>query len=745
MVRSFWQLITQYKVVIPKIQRDYAQGRTSGKAPEIRENLLNALFGALQKEEVLELDFIYGYTKENKGDTSDILDSFYPLDGQQRLTTLYLLHWYIAQKEGKMAEAAEFLKRFTYDVRISSRNFCNALVSRNIKSEEQKISEAITDEPWFFAAWKNDPTIQSMLVMLDTIESKYCNYEGKDVWGKLTSDNPMIVFHLLRTDELGMPDDLYIKMNSRGKELTDFEYFKIKFLELLDGEHARIFPRRMDQKWSDFIWKVFKESESDDIALEVDKGFLRLFNYLTDMLESKMNEKIENEEIFTRYSRVYANRDNTDSLFKILDVLSDYSDLPAFFKGCFYTRTEEYTNEKTRIYFVNADENLLKKCMKSYNADLRVNPFSMGEQILLYACIIQMRSPVTDFPEKLRKIRNYVVNSEDTLRREYIGSFLRSVEEVLSSGNLPTETKINRSQMLEESKKVEFLMIYPDYKNKLYYLEDHPLLQGSISIMNFSEQFENRVETFYEIFHEKCDYLQISRALMTFGDYSQTIKNRKVFGNRKDPAWREILTKNERRGGFENTSTVLMELLDKVSTMAPTDLSVLIDEYLKIFEKDKNKEKDFRYYYIKYDGFRCFSDGYYFWKDYEKKPYEMMMLNKTNLIGKHWCPFLYTLMLKKKDNCALLSYGEPLNFSANKGIFDITNMNEGFSFTAKNSEGKVFLDKLKDRNILTEEYQLSIEQSNKGKDLEDRIEKLEHLLDLMLNHNEVEEWATLDL
>lgn len=745
MVRSFWQLITQYKVVIPKIQRDYAQGRTSGKAPEIRENLLNALFGALQKEEVLELDFIYGYTKENKGDTSDILDSFYPLDGQQRLTTLYLLHWYIAQKEGKMAEAAEFLKRFTYDVRISSRNFCNALVSRNIKSEEQKISEAITDEPWFFAAWKNDPTIQSMLVMLDTIESKYCNYEGKDVWGKLTSDNPMIVFHLLRTDELGMPDDLYIKMNSRGKELTDFEYFKIKFLELLDGEHARIFPRRMDQKWSDFIWKVFKESESDDIALEVDKGFLRLFNYLTDMLESKMNEKIENEEIFTRYSRVYANRDNTDSLFKILDVLSDYSDLPAFFKGCFYTRTEEYTNEKTRIYFVNADENLLKKCMKSYNADLRVNPFSMGEQILLYACIIQMRSPVTDFPEKLRKIRNYVVNSEDTLRREYIGSFLRSVEEVLSSGNLPTETKINRSQMLEESKKVEFLMIYPDYKNKLYYLEDHPLLQGSISIMNFSEQFENRVETFYEIFHEKCDYLQISRALMTFGDYSQTIKNRKVFGNRKDPAWREILTKNERRGGFENTSTVLMELLDKVSTMAPTDLSVLIDEYLKTFEKDKNKEKDFRYYYIKYDGFRCFSDGYYFWKDYEKKPYEMMMLNKTNLIGKHWCPFLYTLMLKKKDNCALLSYGEPLNFSANKGIFDITNMNEGFSFTAKNSEGKVFLDKLKDRNILTEEYQLSIEQSNKGKDLEDRIEKLEHLLDLMLNHNEVEEWATLDL
>ena len=38
----------------------------------------------------IELDFVYG---------SIIIDTFQPLDGQQRLTTLFLFHWYFALKE----------------------------------------------------------------------------------------------------------------------------------------------------------------------------------------------------------------------------------------------------------------------------------------------------------------------------------------------------------------------------------------------------------------------------------------------------------------------------------------------------------------------------------------------------------------------------------------------------------------------------------------------------------------------
>ena len=82
------------KIVIPIIQRDYAQGRKSAKS--IREKFLQALKKAVENQNIT-LDFVYG----------DIKDGiFIPLDGQQRLTTLYLIHWYAARKENMIGDIA---------------------------------------------------------------------------------------------------------------------------------------------------------------------------------------------------------------------------------------------------------------------------------------------------------------------------------------------------------------------------------------------------------------------------------------------------------------------------------------------------------------------------------------------------------------------------------------------------------------------------------------------------------------
>ena len=100
---SFWNLLKEYSIEIPIIQRDYAQGRISDNATIIREELLDAIYQSLTEQEPLEFDFVYGTVE------GDIL---YPLDGQQRLTTFFLLHWYIAQKEQHMDEATELLAKF---------------------------------------------------------------------------------------------------------------------------------------------------------------------------------------------------------------------------------------------------------------------------------------------------------------------------------------------------------------------------------------------------------------------------------------------------------------------------------------------------------------------------------------------------------------------------------------------------------------------------------------------------------
>ena len=85
-------------IEIPVIQRDYAQGRQT--MSEVREQFLDAIFDTLSTtpEELtkpLDLDFVYGSLNVGSG------NKFWPLDGQQRLTTLFLLHWYLACQDGE--------------------------------------------------------------------------------------------------------------------------------------------------------------------------------------------------------------------------------------------------------------------------------------------------------------------------------------------------------------------------------------------------------------------------------------------------------------------------------------------------------------------------------------------------------------------------------------------------------------------------------------------------------------------
>lgn len=131
---SFFQLFEQryMQVETPIIQRDYAQGRI--EVAEVRDTFLQALHGYLEKGlPFQDLDFVYGSVISN--DTGR--HRFIPLDGQQRLTTLFLLHWYLAQ----IADQQESFRRvlstdgnshFTYETRSSSREFCNALVGNDI-------------------------------------------------------------------------------------------------------------------------------------------------------------------------------------------------------------------------------------------------------------------------------------------------------------------------------------------------------------------------------------------------------------------------------------------------------------------------------------------------------------------------------------------------------------------------------------------------------------------------------------
>ena len=109
------------------------------------------------------------WTSSTAGSTSGTLR---PLDGQQRLTTLFLLHWYVASRSGHLAEEHGW-KRFSYATRQSARMFCESLVEHPLPDGEAVPSDWIKDQPWYLFLWRHDPTIQSMLVMLDAIHERF--------------------------------------------------------------------------------------------------------------------------------------------------------------------------------------------------------------------------------------------------------------------------------------------------------------------------------------------------------------------------------------------------------------------------------------------------------------------------------------------------------------------------------------------------------------------------------------------
>ena len=302
---TFWRFLNEYTVEIPIIQRDYAQGRL-GKE-ELRKTFLKDLKQALDTCKPLKLDFVYGAMDHG------LLN---PLDGQQRLTTLWLLHWYLAYMAGAMnKEVKRILGKFTYETRISSREFCRCLADFDkLPPSGTGVVEHIVNQTWFRSAWKDDPTIQSMLRMLggsthnykDGIDGVFHScYDGECIecrldqclypnaityWKRLIGTDCPIIFYSLDIHGINQTDDLYIKMNARGKPLTSFENLKA---DLAGYIHSRAkefstdenwkklddketgFAIKMDTDWMDIFWKY----HSHDYAVD-EIYFAFLIRYL---------------------------------------------------------------------------------------------------------------------------------------------------------------------------------------------------------------------------------------------------------------------------------------------------------------------------------------------------------------------------------------------------------------------------------------------------------------------------------
>ncbi len=277
---SFWSEISEYKIQVPYYQRDYAQGRIdNGRIDNIRKVFVEEMYGAIMGSNNNEchLGLVFGSYDENE-------KVFIAVDGQQRLTTVFLLHWYVAWRENKLKDYKEKLLNFSWDTRSYSSQFVELLFKIQ---PSNNVIDAIKTNSYYFSVWENDPTVKGMLTMIEEIEKQYPN--DMVLCSKLFSNDCKIKYDILKLEK-DSDGKTYLKMNSRGRSLTTFELFKSKLLD----KYKPNFGHKFDNEWLSFMIKI--SATSDSQFSDPDIPFMYLINEYTYLqLKLKSGSDIAND------------------------------------------------------------------------------------------------------------------------------------------------------------------------------------------------------------------------------------------------------------------------------------------------------------------------------------------------------------------------------------------------------------------------------------------------------------------
>lgn len=528
---SFFKIFSKknYKLVIPIIQRDYAQGRTNDDTKEVRTEFLDALYNYLEENRPnRDLDFVYGTLQ--KGDNTEERVHFIPLDGQQRLTTLFLLHWFLYQISDNAELKDDFRKKlldgeksqFTYETRQSSMDFCDALMRAEIDmgsllmikdkddNDIPSLSVTLQNENWYYRIWNNDPTIQSMLVMLDAIYLKF-NKKAEFFERLMDEDNPIITFIFMDLKEYKLTDDLYIKMNSRGKPLSKFENFKAKFEQYIKGlvssddelkkkkytikyssteteaDLYKYFSYNIDTKWTTLFWQYCKNGREKNLDSYIE-NFIRVILTLHYASKVELPNKATSDDTLDVLM-------SSDSDYKSL-TFSKYESTKALSKDAVLALVDAfdalYNGKETIKHYISDDyifyfdeEDIFKKVIE--------NNLTRNERIQFYAYtqfLISYHNDSNGIDEWMRTIHNIshpdnsIIDGNNDMARG-----IRSVKTLLPNANRITEYLKTNSitgfaihQCAEECIKAQ-LIDRDEWKQCIENTEKHPYFNGQIGFI----------------------------------------------------------------------------------------------------------------------------------------------------------------------------------------------------------------------------------------------------------------------
>lgn len=700
-------------ITIPRIQRAYAQGRSDAHAVKTRERFLSAIHNGLINNG-LTLDFIYGSIQNGQ---------LIPLDGQQRLTTLWLLHWYADKKESINDKR---LARFSYNTRYSARDFLIKLVNYE-PSLETRLSDEIRNEGWFPMEWINDPTVRGMLTMLDEIQKRFADID--DLWNKLDKIN----FYFRDIEEMELTDDIYIKMNSRGKPLTDFEHFKAELLKIIRSENndeaaSKRIGLKIDREWTDLLW-VYR----DEYNL-VDNRFLNFFRIISLILiykSDRSSSEFDLKDDFSLLDRLYKNQPNNVAFLELAfdcmvniqnkTLISNSSitnPIGDFFGSFLSSGHHEHGKVVAPQQITNLDileEVLNGKALKTNTLYWIIMLYSFLLYLMKYDTIkeIDFRRRLRVVVNLLKNSRNEVVDTPNGDAGNRMPANLRQVENIILSGEISDcitidndkRQNFNVIQMEEERQKLQFTNEHPEHSANLFQLEDYHLLQGRTDIVGYENT--HLYQRFINVF-DTCSRDMIDCAMLATYDYSQRLNNWCIqlgSGSQDeigDKAWYALFHPTGKITDFNKTKKSLRSLLEADVEIDDKYLQDRIDAYLS--ECRTKNQYDWRYYYIEYPCFRPRRYGKY--TMYDDQPYALVALFSEKRESSNAYQCMLQALIEDKAVASSVERCDIRAISYRKGL--LTCENSAFVSYSLNDD--------------KERARFSIPQNKEGIDTVDRIQ-----------------------
>ncbi len=237
-------------IVIPDMQRDYCWG-ADGEGGKV-EPFMKSLLRLYQTGHTYSLGLLYGY------ESSKVSQHIHIIDGQQRITTLYLLLGMLYRRTSREDLRRMLISdyeltddrepRLLYEARSETMYFMSELVTHFFLNRDGRLSQ-LEKSAWYCSAYATDPTSQNFIRAIRKIDQAIecvCHDQGWDFddFADFVIDR-LVFFH----HDLGgraAAEEMFVTINTTGEPLTQPQQIKA----LLPDEEGALEEWEEMERWA---------------------------------------------------------------------------------------------------------------------------------------------------------------------------------------------------------------------------------------------------------------------------------------------------------------------------------------------------------------------------------------------------------------------------------------------------------------------------------------------------------------